>query len=35
MLANFFFVGGILSIGIMVPTLLFEKFNQRGGKKDK
>ncbi|KAL2073160.1 hypothetical protein VTL71DRAFT_10484 [Oculimacula yallundae] len=30
MLANFFFVGGILSLGILVPTLLFEKFSQSG-----
>ncbi|CZT08695.1 hypothetical protein WAI453_006157 [Rhynchosporium graminicola] len=35
MLANFFFVGGILSIGIMVPTLLFEKFSQRRGNLEK
>lgn len=30
MLANFFFVGGILSLGIFVPTLFFEKMIKRG-----
>lgn len=34
MLANFLFVGGILSLGIFVPSLLFEKMTRRG-KNDK
>lgn len=29
MLANFFFVGGIISLGIFVPTLIFEKLTRR------
>ncbi|KAH7356673.1 DnaJ domain-containing protein [Rhexocercosporidium sp. MPI-PUGE-AT-0058] len=30
MLANFLFVGGILSLGVFVPSLLFEKMTRRG-----
>lgn len=33
MLANFFFVGGIISLGIFVPSFLFEKLTRRRSEK--
>ncbi len=30
MLANFLFVGGIISLGVFVPSFLFEKMTRRG-----
>ncbi|KAH7407732.1 hypothetical protein BKA64DRAFT_429203 [Cadophora sp. MPI-SDFR-AT-0126] len=30
MLANFLFVGGIISLGVLVPSLVFEKMTRRG-----
>jgi len=33
-LANFLFVGGIISLGILVPALVFEKMTKGGRKED-
>jgi len=34
-LANFLFVGGIISLGVFVPSFLFERIVRRRGKEEK
>jgi hypothetical protein len=34
-LANFLFVGGIISLGVFVPSLLFERRVRKKGKEDR